>query len=65
MKIDDITDDKFAAMSDEEQCTTFIDLMREYAASVTPERYDQFVQLLKDLNDDPTPTFVAAQIEKH
>ena len=65
MKIDDITEEEFAAMSDEEQLETFLDLMREYQASVTPERFDTLVELLKDEHDGRTPTVVAAQFVKH
>ena len=54
----------FAAMSEEEQLKAFMEAIREYQASVTPERFDGFVELLKDDADGKIPSQVAAQIEK-
>lgn len=54
----------FAAMSEEEQLKAFMEAALEYQASVTPERFDWFVELLKDDADGKIPSQVAAQIEK-
>ena len=57
------TDEEF--VSDDEQIKAFMDSLREYQASVTPERFEMIVELMKDIDDGRTPIFIAAQIEKH
>ena len=63
MKIDAITGEEF--VSDDEQIKAFMDSLREYQASVTPERFEMIVELMKDIDDGRTPIFIAAQIEQH
>ena len=46
MKIDDISGEEFATISNEEQLQAFMEMMREYQASVTSERCNEFVELL-------------------
>ena len=54
---------EFEAMSGEEQVKALMEEIREYQASVTPERFEWFVQLLKDDANGKIPSQLAAQIE--
>ena len=54
---------EFEAMSGEEQVKALMEEIREYQASVTPERFEWFVELLKDNANGKIPSQLAAQIE--
>lgn len=53
---------EFEAMSGEEQVKALMEEIREYQASVTPERFEWFVELLKDDANGKIPSQLAAQI---